>query len=131
MSENIDLIFILYRLGRHFKAVSKVHNHDHLLSLFILRSLENSGLTNTQLAKVTAIKPSAMSEQIEKLAKAGLIRRTKASDARKLQIKITDKGKQYLANLVEMVFEHSKHYLQNLSDDELMQLINLLKKIEI
>lgn len=131
MTQDLDLIFALYRLGRHFKSISKVHNQDYLLSLYILKNLEKSAKTNTELAELSAMKPSAMSEIVDTLVKNGFVARLKHQDARKLLVTITTVGKKHLKDMTHCVHTHSQPYLQSLTISELDTLVTLLKKIII
>ena len=90
----------------------------------------NPGIKQSDLAQAVQLDRSTVVPLIDHLEKDGLVIRQKlASDRRTNALKLTSHGSNLVEKLIQQVLEHEKRLASNLTKDEQIQLVNLLKKI--
>jgi DNA-binding MarR family transcriptional regulator len=128
----LQLLFLLYGIGRKIKSLSKNGNNDQALQTIILRSLVDKPIDVTELSKIICANMSSVSESIDKLEKSGLIEKFPCcDDKRKYYIKLTEKGTIALRDTQEVMRLHCVKSLNNLADKEIKSLLTMLKKVEL
>ena len=131
-------------IGR-LNEVSTLISRERLAPLFahfglqagefdVLATLRRSGspfaLTPTALYEATMVTSGAMTNRLDRLEKAGLIRRTPhPQDRRGLLVQLTDKGRDLIDRAVEAHVENEHAILSGLTEQECEKLAGLLKKL--
>lgn len=131
-------------IGR-LNEVSSLISRERLAPLFarfglqtgefdVLATLRRSGspfaLTPTALYEATMVTSGAMTNRLDRLEKAGLIRRTPhPQDRRGLLVQLTDQGRELIDQAVEAHVENEHAILSALSPDERQRLAGLLEKL--
>lgn len=131
-------------LGRLSEAASLVA-HDRLAPLFarfglrhgefdVLATLRRSGppfaLSPTDLYEATMVTSGAMTNRLDRLEKAGLIRRVPhPSDRRGLMVELSESGRQLIDSAVEAHVDNEHAILSGLSAEERERLAGLLAKL--
>lgn len=88
------------------------------------------GLGVTQLARALSIHPSTASNLLDKLERAGLIRRTRSSeDQRVVQLYLTEAGQEVLARAPQPLSGVLTHALERLPEAALRRLIEDLQAV--
>ena len=92
--------------------------------IIIMKVLQESGkLHSSEIGDMTAIAKPQITHSIDNLVKKGLVeRRWDARDRRKINIRLTQKGRDKLEIIDEIIRSHLKARLSTLSDDELEKL---------
>ena len=91
---------------------------------------EGGKITQRALTERLGIQPGSASEVIAKLESAELITRTPSeSDRRTADIQLTDKGKELASQAVNQRRRRHEEMFSCLSEDEKMELLTLLEKI--
>lgn len=106
-------------------GVKQVHSKIiHFLS-------DYDGTSQQEIATVAAVSRSTMSETLTEMVKAGYIeRRSSKEDKRLSLIYLTPLG-QEKADYIKVCFqEYCSSCLRNLSDEEIIQLVALLRKVQ-
>jgi DNA-binding MarR family transcriptional regulator len=131
---------LLQQMG-HIKG-SFQHGHGPMFKkhgfgmphLMLMMKMANSdeGVTVGELSDKMNITPGAVTQFVDKLVEKGLVERfEEPKDRRVVRIKLTDKARRKFAAMREFHFERMSKLFKNLSDEELEQLGNLIKKIEV
>jgi len=90
----------------------------------------NPGIKQSDLAQAIQLDRSTVVPLLDRLEKDGLITREKlASDRRTNALKLTTQGSKLLEKLIPLVIQHEQRLAWNLTKDEQIQLVSLLKKI--
>jgi len=98
----------------------------------LLTALKARGpLRPTDLAKLLERTPNSMSMLIDRVAKAGLVRRTRdRKDRRVVTVSMTEKGRTAVEPAIPAGWELIHELLSSLSDDEQRDLADLLEKVK-
>jgi len=131
-------------LGRLSEAAALVAR-DRLAPLFarfglqhgefdVLATLRRSGppfaLTPTALYEATMVTSGAMTNRLDRLEKAGLIRRVPhPTDRRGLMVQLSESGRELIDRAVEAHVENEHRVLAGLSAEERERLAGLLEKL--
>jgi len=131
-------------LGRLSEAAALVAR-DRLAPLFaryglqhgefdVLATLRRSGppfaLTPTALYEATMVTSGAMTNRLDRLEKAGLIRRVPhPSDRRGLMVQLSESGRELIDRAVEAHVENEHDILSGFSAEERERLAGLLEKL--
>lgn len=92
----------------------------------------NPGVSQTELADVLDVDRVTMIGVIEKLARSGLISRTRSStDGRRRNLALSKKGKDLFERAKEEILTHDREFASSLSPGELMVLKEILEKISL
>lgn len=115
-----------------FKATIEQSGIDmaphHLMILKMLR--DNSYLSMSEIAEDIAISQSQMTHSIDKLIKLGMVKRyTPAQDRRKINIRLTVKGREYLEKLDPVMKSRLESKLSELSDIDMARLATSLADV--
>jgi len=100
----------------------------------VLASLRRQGppfeLSPSELCDAAMLTSGAMTNRIDRLEEAGLVKRLPSpEDRRSLSVRLTDKGKRLVDKAVEIRFEHANAALAALTESERTQLVKLLRKL--
>lgn len=98
--------------------------------LRILRGQKGNPLNMQDIQERMLTKNSNTTRLIDKLLLKEMVdRKTCPENRRKIEIKITSKGLNILEELDPIIENHDKVFTKNLTEDELIQLNNLLEKL--
>lgn len=96
----------------------------------ILRNLlNNDSINQRSLAGTLDVSPQAVSECIKKLESLDLVTKQSGTQKNENLISLTDFGRDCATELNKKIIAHSNKALKDFTDDELLQLYNLLNKI--
>jgi len=96
----------------------------------LLKLCEKDRMTQKELAKETNYKQSALTLILDKLETKKLIKReAKENDRRAYLIAITDEGKEFENRLVLVGKELEKRILDDITDNQRKEFVNILDKI--
>jgi DNA-binding MarR family transcriptional regulator len=101
--------------------------------LKIMLKMANSeeGVSVGELSEKMGVTPGAITQFIDKLVDKGMVERFEdPKDRRVVRIKLTAKAKAKFQIMRDFHFERMSVSFKNLSDEELQQLAELVKKIE-
>lgn len=120
-------------------------SRDHLAPVFarfglqhgefdVLATLRRAGspfsLTPTALYEATMVTSGAMTNRLDRLEKAGLIRRVPhPTDRRGLLVQLTEEGRELIDRAVEAHVENEHAILSGLEPEERQRLAELLEKL--
>lgn len=132
MTQEEQVVSLIHKLRRCYRFI---HNHADggKWSLFrALRQLRYHGeMTQRMLQEHMRIQQSSLSELVKKMDEQGLISRTSCpTDRRQVMISLSDEGRALLAANDEMYLQQNIRYLQVLSPEEQLQLLELLTKLD-
>lgn len=103
---------------------------DLLMRLAFLKRQNSEGVAQNELAKMTHLSPPTVSATLEKLERDGLIsRESDASDARRMRVKLTDKGYALDVENQEYAGALERQALAALDESEQAELRRLLIKV--
>lgn len=101
-----------------------------LMRLAFLKRQNSEGVAQNELAKMTHLSPPTVSATLEKLERDGLIsRESDESDARRMRVKLTEKGYALDVENQEYAGELERRALTALDESEKAELRRLLIKI--
>ncbi len=102
--------------------------HGQIRTLFFIAHHE--GLTPKEIADYLRLDKSSLTSQLQLLERNKYIERvTCEKDARKQEIKITDKTKKILPPIKQTFYSWTDSLLEGFSKEDIMQLTNYLKKM--
>ena len=104
--DNYDVLESALRLARALRRSAP--RHDHMLPPAIERTLValngNDGLSSGELCEVLGVRPSSLSELIDKMERHGLVQRSiDEQDKRIVRISLTETGAETAAELTEKI----------------------------
>lgn len=129
---------LLYRLGIFYhqshQYLKEYIQDDQLLSMeqpiILYLILRFQPVLQKDLAKMMQIQPATISMHLKRMEAEGYIKKESGKqDKRQSFVSLTDKGKDFLKNGYERVMDFSHDVTDALSDQEVMQLQNLLDKM--
>lgn len=99
--------------------------------MFMMYAIDKRGRCNlTQLAEQMEVKPSAITVMIDRLEKAGFVKRTHDTvDRRSIFVEMTASGKVVLQQAIEERNTVLKRYLSRLKQEEVVIFTELLEKV--
>jgi DNA-binding MarR family transcriptional regulator len=99
--------------------------------LMILKMLRESGpITIGEIGELIAVSQSQMTHSTDKLIKLGMVKRhISTDDRRKIRIRLTDKGTEYLEKLEPVMRSRMESKLTALTDEDMDRLATSLKQI--
>lgn len=127
--------FLLYfqTINRQLRKGSISESEQRLtrLQMILLRQIHKSdGITIGGLADRFGVRPSTISQMIDRLEREGLaVRHSDTSDARVKVVQLTEKGRTVLAEVESVWAMRLKSALEELSPDEQEHLVSLLGRI--
>lgn len=99
---------------------------------FILRILSKEPHTIGELAKKLEVRPSSMSQMIDRLELGDFVeRQTDASDARSKIVMLSDEGKKRMDAIYSKRIELLSDPFSKLSDDEQVKIVELMEKFKL
>ncbi|WP_221584907.1 MarR family winged helix-turn-helix transcriptional regulator [Microbacterium sp. G2-8] len=134
MPHSRGLIYVIKQLEmgmrRPFFEVVTSHglNWGQYTALTVLHRLP--GLTSSELARRSFVRPQSMAETLTPLVDAGLARREPNPDhGRQLLLSITPAGIEKIEAMGEDVRALEDRMLRDLDDDEIVQLMDFLRRV--
>jgi len=122
---------------RYQSAIGRVFDEYgiNMASFDVLAALRRSGepyrMTSGQLAESSLVTTGGITLRIDRLEKAGLVRRERdAEDRRIVHSELTDAGKKLIDDVALAHFENETRMLAELSPDDQSDLVHLLRKLE-
>lgn len=131
MYEPKDINAALFQLFRQFSNLQLRRVGSYQGQGLILIQLKYQGtLTQRQLADITKRRPATMSEQLENMERAGLIRRTKnANDKRNIDVTLTERGIEVADQAEKARKEASDDIFSILTEEEKRELQHQLTRL--
>ncbi len=126
---NIDALLALYRLGRRIKFAAKHRSTDSMLTAAILLELAERPLTLSDLGERLSMKPAAMSEQMGKLQRQGLVSKKTGADRRARLLSLTASGKKGARLIRDAMEVQSQALFAGMEAAEVVMLHRLLGKV--
>ena len=107
----------------------------NMASFDVLAALRRSGtpyrMTPGQLAESSLVTTGGVTLRIDRLEKAGLVRRERDADDRRIvHAELTDAGKKLIDEVAVAHFENETRMLSGMSADDQAELVQLLRKLE-
>ncbi len=127
----LNISFTRNVLSDHFQEILKPYDisSEQYNVLRILRGQKGKPANMSVIQERMIAKNSNTTRLIDKLLLKNMVSRKECPEnRRKIEILITQKGLDVLANLDPIVIEHENYFAENLSEAELFQLNNLLEK---
>ena len=129
---NYDVLNSALRLARALKR--NAPRHEHMLPPAVERTLvalnENNGLSSGELCEALGVRPSSLSELIDRMEKHGLAQRSiDEEDKRIVRISLTEKGSELAANVAEKFNTRKAEIEACFEDGEAEQFCNLADKL--
>ncbi len=133
-SQDNKIILLAYKVGRIMTSNPGYHQGDPLeltmLQLRTLTMLSDTHLTMTKIAKELHIKLPTASLLIGRLYDAALVSRVAdKNDRRRVNIKITSKGKNALAKTMESRMKRMRYLLKEISKKDKDSLFEILNRV--
>ncbi|GKT03119.1 hypothetical protein OKN36_06550 [Furfurilactobacillus sp. OKN36] len=128
----MDVVKQVQRYGFASRAQQPENGHRHSYGRARLLKLiaDHDNVTQSELAELMDVRPSSLSEMLSKLAERELIeRQTDENDKRVTHVVLTDKGKAVLAERQDAADDYLATIFAGLSDEETVQLTQLLGKV--
>jgi DNA-binding MarR family transcriptional regulator len=118
-------------LVARFSADALADAHLSIATWRVLAALSNNGgLRQTDLAEMTSIDASTLSRLITRLARHGLVRRTRSTrDSREVAVALTRKAETLMSKLVPIAVGLQNTATQHLSKRDLATLKRVLRKM--
>ena len=127
LDQNNRLIWNLRDIGHTMRQISEGRGSQKRI-LILLR--ESAGMTQKALTVRLGVQPGSVSEVLNKLEQAGLIRRTPSkTDHRTTDIRLTDAGETLARQAAAQRLERHEQMFAVLSGEEKQTLIALLEKV--
>lgn len=99
-------------------------------ALMLIGVFGEEDLSQKELAELCGIDTPAMSRVIDKLSEEGYIIREKQTvDSRRVNLELTDKGREKSSAIIDMYNDYNAEFLSPLSKAERRQLSEILSKI--
>jgi DNA-binding MarR family transcriptional regulator len=112
------------------KIINRGYSNFKLGDMVLLVHIDAHGTINNDLARKARISKQAMSKVVKNLeAESYISSRKHETDNRASIIFLTEKGKELLINVYEVVDEIQEFYTNIVGTDELLQLKNILRKL--
>ena len=93
------------------------------LHLAIMGALSETGMTMSELAKISMMTKPQMTHLVDQLVRLGIVeRRPDANDRRVINLALTDKGHVLLEDMKRKVTENIRNRLASLTVEELTQM---------
>ena len=131
-----DFDQLLFRINKNYtqkinKNLSEFNITRTEMS-FLLKIKENPEITQNRLAEMMDINTATVTRALERLEKKEvIIRSDDKKDKRKKTVLLTDFGKQIIGNILEKHEGLKKEVFGEFSDEEYLQLLNLLDKLSL
>ena len=115
-------------MGLRFEALQGgVHGQNRSLALLA----RNEGMKQADLARNAHVRPSSVSEVLERLEKSGLIeRRRDQKDRRVLRVYLTDKGRAKNESNSARWYRFVGHLMEPLNEAEKESYLQILQKLQ-
>jgi MarR family transcriptional repressor of emrRAB len=107
-------------------------SQGRFLTLMVMNRTPEESANPSQLAYRVGVTRSTMTGLLDGLHRDGLIDRTPHNqDRRRLCVRLTRKGRDYLESILPDYYRRAAKLMSNLTDDERMQLVRLLGKVNL
>jgi DNA-binding MarR family transcriptional regulator len=116
------------RLGENF-AKFGIENWMYDVMATLRRSGEPYELTAGDLVSQTMVTTGAITNRIDRLAERGLVERAGAEDRRKVIVRLTDRGRQLVDEVVNHHLDTEREILASLSPRQQADLANILRTV--
>ena len=113
------------------KAAMRGMAHNGFAQMRLLSLIEKEdGATSGTFAELLDIRPSSLSEQLNKLEERGLIERKKSeSDTRSVNVFITEEGRNFLKDRKDAFTRRQERFENILTEEEKAEFLRLVNKI--
>lgn len=117
-------------------TIKGLHNHESLIKITkgefnALIFLNNNGgaMMPKQLASATEVSSARMTAIIRGIEEKGFVKREDVEgDRRKVNIVLTEKGKNLIDDIYNKSVKHMANYLEKLGEEDAEHLVKILKK---
>lgn len=115
---------------RHIRKEAEAINVCEAYRPIIFALVHHDGLTQLDIVKFTRFKAPTISLTLQKMEAEGYVeRKTSPDDARKTLVYITDKGREYDRQMLEIFKKTEKRVLPKFTSEELNELEGTLIKL--
>jgi len=116
--------------NKNLKPTSIHHQHFSMLRIEVVQLIEIEKPTMKRIAEYLHIKAPSATSLVNGLVKAGYIKRmTDQNDRRRVQMIITDKGKEFLKDGLKQMTEKLKEVLLRLEQKQINNFIQIMEEI--
>ncbi|WP_026485758.1 MarR family winged helix-turn-helix transcriptional regulator [Caldanaerobius polysaccharolyticus] len=124
-------LFFPIRLHRFINYIFSFLDEGFSKDLGVLMVLDKYGpMPISRIGNIISVRKSNMTPIIDYLEDLGYVKRNLSSeDRRKIYIEITDEGKMYLENKLDVIDKLIKEKCSNLNDEEIREAIEAVKTI--
>ncbi|OEF99045.1 hypothetical protein BHF71_02345 [Vulcanibacillus modesticaldus] len=136
MNDKNEMLVSLAHQIKQFKKKLAISLTDNLYGditfaqLMLLNQIDRGVVTVSELSKNLIISPPAASKLVDQLFKLNLVTRVRSeNDRRIVKIQLTEKGIEILEKNKQIKEKIFQEVLSPLTQEEIQQFINLLKKI--
>jgi DNA-binding MarR family transcriptional regulator len=116
------------RLGENFARFG-IENWMYDVLATLRRSGEPYELTAGDLVRQTMVTTGAITNRIDRLAERGLVERAAAEDRRKVIVRLTERGRQLVDDVVNDHLDTEREILASLSPRQQADLANILRLV--
>ncbi len=119
------------RVDRMEKAATRGMAHSGFAQMRLLSLIEKEdGATSGTFAELLDIRPSSLSEKLNKLEERGLIERHKSeTDTRSVNVFITEEGRNFLKERKDAFANRQERFENILSEEEKSEFLRLVRKL--
>jgi DNA-binding MarR family transcriptional regulator len=115
----------------HDSFKSRLAKHDISVAQWVVLRViyDNNGIMLNHAAEIIGVDKSSLSRMVERLAKRGLLARSKGLDRRSISIELTAAGMELVPKLAALADENEKVFFKTLGTEEREKLLKVIKKL--
>jgi len=130
LMERIFRLYAVLRRGPALGGEGEKGGRPSAQNRILLMLGESDGISQRDMTTLLKLRPQSVSETLGKLVASGLVeRRQSVRDKRIFNIFLTDEGRERLTELIENRPDFAAMFLSPLSEEEKVQLTELLSKL--
>ena len=130
LMERIFRLYAVLRRGPGLGGEGEKGGRPSAQNRILLMLGESAGISQRDMTTLLQLRPQSVSETLSKLVASGLVeRRQSARDKRIFNIFLTDEGRDRVSELIENRPDFAALFLSPLSEEEKVQLTELLGKL--
>ena len=105
-------------------------SQGRFLALIVMNRKPNVEVSPSTLADKIGVKRATMTGLLDRLQQDNLVeRKVHTGDRRKIEVRITDRGRQILDEMLPDYYRHIAKLMANLTEKERLELVSLLGKV--
>lgn len=127
---HFNVVFI--NIKKSMEAKLKPYNLTHLQFSILINLYKNNISTQKELLKYTYGDETSITRLVDRLEAKGYLKRVQCEeDKRKKKLLLTNSGISLTQEIISCAREVNNELIKNLDEEEGMQLLNLLQKMQI